>query len=111
MKSFIVVILAMSSLSAFACRPNIYAIKNTLVIKAITAVSSSQDIEDLSSVKLLTPIQMAHVEKPANGINCPDHYSATVEVSLKDKCFGVDAVTSFKADTEIAVAVETKCEK
>jgi hypothetical protein len=47
--------------------------------------------------------------RPANGLNCPDQYSAVVDVKLASKCFSVNVVSSAKAENELAEATEVEC--
>ena len=104
--------LTLSSFSVFACIPNIPAIENSVIIKAITVVSKNTAIEGLSGVKFLSGLKMAYVARPSNGINCPDQYSATVGVGVKEKCFSVDVVHSkyVASQNNDAEAVQVKCE-
>jgi hypothetical protein len=108
MKKIVFLVLAFASFSSFACRPNIYAVRNNLVLKALEAVSESNDILGISGVAL-SKLQMAYVVRPANGLNCPDQYSAVVDVKLASKCFSVNVVSSAKAENELAEATEVEC--
>lgn len=109
MKKLLITSLVFGSFSSFACRPNIYAIKNKLVLKSLDAVSERNDLEKISTVKV-SNIQMAYVVRPSNGINCPDQYSASVTVKLADKCFVVNATLSAKPENNTAEAIEIECE-